>query len=57
VTPTAELVTVRQHHSFVRLPDGNYKPRKFHPESGYFYTSFYDYASPIGTDMQQRYIM
>ncbi len=57
VTPSPRLVTVRQHHSFVRLPDDNYKPRVFHPESGYFYTSYYDYASPIGVDMQQRFIM
>jgi len=57
VTPTAELITVRQHHSFIRLPDDNYVSRKFHPESGYFYGSFYDYASPIGSDMQQRYIL
>ncbi|HMB27527.1 MAG TPA: DUF5117 domain-containing protein, partial [Blastocatellia bacterium] len=26
VTPTANSVTVRQHHSFVELPDGGYKP-------------------------------
>lgn len=57
VTPTPELVSVRQHHSFVRLPDSNYKPRKFHPESGYFYGSYFDYAAPIGTDMEQRFIM
>ncbi len=57
VTPTPELVTVRQHHSFVRLPDDKYSPRKFHPRSGYFYGSYYDYAAPIGQDMQQRYIL
>jgi len=57
VTPTPELVTVRQHHSFVRLPDTDYKPRKFHPESGYFYGSFYDYAAPIAMDMEKRYIL
>ncbi len=56
VTPSPRLVTVRQHHSFVRLPDDNYTPRIFHPESGYFYTSYYDYASPVGDDMQKRYI-
>ena len=57
VTPTPELISVRQHHSFVRLPDDTYTPRKFHPESGYFFDSFYDYASPIGEDMQQRFIV
>ena len=57
VTPTPELITVRQHHSFVRLPDNKYVPRDFHPESGYFFGSFYDYAAPINQDMQQRYIL
>ena len=28
VTPDASLITVHQHHSFVELPDNNYKPRK-----------------------------
>src|SRR5581483_11775659 len=31
VTPTAQSVTVREHHSFVELPDGDYKPRAFDP--------------------------
>ena len=57
VTPTPELVTVRQHHSFVRLPDAQYTPRKFHPRAGYFYNSYFDYAAPIGQDMQQRHIL
>jgi len=57
VTPTPELVTVRLHHSFVRLPDDDYVPRAFHPESGYFYDRFFDYASPIGSDMEQRHIL
>src|SRR5258706_9081207 len=29
VTPTSSSVTVREHHSFVKLPDANFKPRKF----------------------------
>ncbi len=56
VTPTPNSITVRQHHSFVQLPDGNYKPRKFDPRSGYFGTSFYDYATPIHEPIEKRYI-
>lgn len=56
VSPNPDVVTVKQHHSFIELPDNNYTPRTFHPESGYIMTSFYDYASPIGTDMKVRYI-
>ncbi len=56
VTPTADLVSVRMHHSFIKLPDDNYEPRVFHPESGFNFISYYDYANPIGEDMQQRFI-
>ncbi len=56
VTPTPASVTVRQHHSFVQLPDGNYKPRKFDPRAGYFSTSYYDYASPIDEPIEKRFI-
>ncbi len=56
VTPTADLVSVRMHHSFIELPDDKYVPRKFHPESGFNFVGFYDYANPIGEDMMQRWI-
>ncbi len=56
VTPTAQNVTVRVHHSFVQLPDVGYQPRKFHPQSGYWSRSFEDYAAPIDEDITQRYI-
>ena len=49
-------ITLRQHHSFVELPDNNYTPRKFDPRAGYFVTSFYDYATPISEPLQKRYI-
>ena len=35
VTPTADAVTLREHVSFVELPDGNYKPRYDDPRAGY----------------------
>jgi len=36
VTPTAASVTVRQHHSFIELPDDNYQPRFYDPRAGFF---------------------
>jgi len=57
VSPSGHAFTVRQHHSFVRLPDDNYSPRKFHPYSGYFNTEFYDYATSIDEPIEQRYIL
>ncbi len=56
VTPTPGSVTVRQHHSFVELPDDKYKPRKFDPRSGYFGISYYDYATPISEPIEKRFI-
>ncbi len=56
VTPTASAITVRQHHSFVELPDGNYKPRSYDPRVSAMQMMFYDYASPFNTPIEQRWI-
>ena len=56
VTPTPEFITVRMHHSFVQLPDDNYKPRKFDPRSGYSPISYQDYATPIDQPLVKRFI-
>ena len=56
VTPTATAVTVRQHHSFIRLPDDGYQPRKSDPRAGYFGTSYLDYAVPISQEIRQQFI-
>ena len=51
-----EAVTLRQHHSLIRLPDDGYRPRRFDPRVGYFGPSFQDYAAPLGASMHRRYI-
>jgi Met-zincin/Domain of unknown function (DUF5117) len=56
VTPTASSVTVREHFSFVQLPDNQYKPRKFDPRAGYFSFSYYDYATPISEPIEKKFI-
>jgi hypothetical protein len=56
VTPDADNITVRQHHSFVQLPDDGYQTRKFDPRAGYFGTNYKDYAVPINEDINQRLI-
>lgn len=56
VTPTGNLVTVIQHHSFIKLPDDNYKPRVFDPRSGAISISYLDYATPIQEPIRKRYI-
>lgn len=57
VTPTGRHVSVRQRHSFVELPDNNYKPRKFDPRTGSIPTSFYDYGTDINEDLEKRWIL
>jgi hypothetical protein len=56
VTPTPASVTVREHHSFVELPDDNYAPRKLDPRAGSFGITFNDYASPFTEPIEKRWI-
>ncbi|MBI3210565.1 MAG: DUF5117 domain-containing protein, partial [Candidatus Solibacter usitatus] len=48
VAPSPDSITLREHHSFIELPDDNYQPRTFDPRAGYFGTSFFDFATPVG---------
>jgi len=54
--PTAQSVTVRQHHSLVELPGAGYTPRRLDPRVGVFGIEFYDYASPITESIEKRWI-
>lgn len=56
VTPEPRYPTVALHHSFIELPDSNYEKRLFRPDCGYFYTSYFDYATPIPESLEKRYI-
>lgn len=56
VAADAEAVTLRQHHSFIRLPDGDYRPRRFDPRVGYSGPQFMDYAAPLGASMHRHFI-
>jgi hypothetical protein len=57
VTPTAEAVTVREHHSFVALPEPGYTPRRQDPRVGILGIEFYDYASPFTTPITKRWVV
>jgi hypothetical protein len=56
VAPTAQSVTVRQHHSFVELPDKNYQSRLYDPRVSAGALMFYDYASPFNEPIEKRWI-
>lgn len=56
VTPDPNYVTVRMHHSFIKLPDDHYKPRIFDPRAGFYDNSYMDYATPIDQPIMKRFI-
>jgi hypothetical protein len=56
VTPSPNEVTLREHASFVQLPDNNYQPRESDPRAGYGGGMFVDYSQPIGENIQIRQI-
>ncbi len=56
VTPTASAVSVREHHSFIRLPGPGYEPRPYDPRAGFFSVSYMDYAAPLNEPMERRFL-
>ncbi|NII28120.1 DUF5117 domain-containing protein [Pseudoflavitalea sp. X16] len=56
VTPSPQAVTIRQHYSFVQLPDSNYTPRAFDPRAGVGSISFFDYATPVSEPIIKQFI-
>ncbi|NMH61201.1 zinc-dependent metalloprotease [Alteromonas ponticola] len=57
VAPDANSLSVHMHHSFIELPDAGYQPRAFHPYSGFWKFSYFDYATAIAEPMEQKYII
>lgn len=57
VTPSPEAVTVRIHHSFVQLPDNNYKPRVLDPRSSFIDLSYMDYSTPVAEPVEKYFII
>ena len=57
VTPSAEAITVRMHHSFVQLPDNNYQPRVLDPRSSFIDISYFDYSTPVSEPISKYYII
>ena len=56
-TPDGRALTVRQHHSFVQLPDDGFQPRLFDPRIGLFAVGFWDYGKSFDEDYVTRYAM
>ncbi|MHB1225374.1 MAG: zinc-dependent metalloprotease [Gemmatimonadaceae bacterium] len=55
IAPDGSAITLRQHLSFVPLPDDGFRPRVADPRVGYFGPSFNDYAQPVSGSLVQRW--
>ena len=59
-TPSPRSVTLRQHHSFVELPDpteNGYRPRPVDPRVNTLGITFHDYATPITESVERRWVI
>nr|WP_240337000.1 zinc-dependent metalloprotease [Rufibacter sp. SYSU D00308] len=56
VTPSVQAITLRQHHSFIQLPDKNYTPRAMDPRAGYFGIEYMDFSTPVDEPIVKRFI-
>jgi len=56
VAANPQAVTLRQHHSFIQLPDDGYRTRIADPRIGVNGPTIFDYATPIDQDMRLRLV-
>lgn len=57
VTPAADAVTLRIHHSLVQLPEAGYQPRLYDARSPFITHSYFDYSTPVTEPIQKDYII
>ena len=56
VAASGNSITLRQHHSIVKLPDDNFTPRLSDPRLGTFGHTIQDYGTDIDTDKTVRLV-
>jgi hypothetical protein len=57
VTPEPEAITLRMHHSFMQLPDNNFKTRLYDARSPFITNSYFDYSTPVTEPIQKNFII
>ena len=57
VTPNNDIISLKTHHSLVKLPEVPYQPRAFDPRSGAIPITFKDYAAPLGENMNKQWVI
>jgi hypothetical protein len=56
VAASAEAASLRIHHSFIELPDGDYRPRPYDPRAGYFGISYQERSARLDEPLERRFI-
>ncbi|MGH9322424.1 MAG: DUF5117 domain-containing protein, partial [Vicinamibacteria bacterium] len=56
VAASGDAVTLREHHSFVQLPEDPIEPRVADPRIGALGPSFFDYALPIDENIRVKWV-
>jgi hypothetical protein len=56
VSPAPDAVTVRQHHSFIQLPEPGFRSRDFDPRAGFFGPTYMDLSAPLGAPITKRFV-
>jgi len=56
VAASGETITLREHHSLVKMPDGDYTPRFADPRIGASGPNVMDFAKPINEDVFVRFV-
>jgi Met-zincin/Domain of unknown function (DUF5117) len=54
--PDPHTLSVREHHSFVALPEAGYEPREQDPRVGFFTSRFQDFSQPYDKPLE-RYLI
>src|SRR5579864_5216117 len=54
--PDTHILSVREHHSFVALPEAGFEPRESDPRVGFFGETFQDFSQPYDRPLTRRFI-
>ena len=54
--PDTHILSVREHHSFVALPEPGFEPREADPRVGFFGETFQDFSQPYDKSLTRKFI-
>ena len=54
--PDTHILSVREHHSFVALPEPGFEPREADPRVGFFGETFLDFSQPYNRPLRRKFI-